>query len=192
MGLRTRARCGEVLSTWRPPIPSRFSTCAPNSTKSTLPWGHYTNKYALILFNTWKRTYTTIYFKRNISIIYIFGIWPYSNKYMHGSLEIHWRAIPIQATGKGWLFWKAHAKFIFLSSEGFFLQHRISACTERQKETYFQMLFIRNQMINFQLHAYFRRHLAGIYGNPSDITKGGPIPAHLFGKLPNHPNDQTC
>lgn len=83
MSLRTRARCGEVLSTWRPPIPSRFSTCAPNSTKSTLPWGHYTNKYALILFNTWKRTYTTIYFKRNISIIYIFGIWPYSNKYVH-------------------------------------------------------------------------------------------------------------
>ncbi|PAV83831.1 hypothetical protein WR25_19575 isoform B [Diploscapter pachys] len=34
-----------------------------------------------------------------------------------------------------------------------------------------------------QLHAYFRRHLAGIYENPSDITKGGPIPAHLFGSI---------
>ncbi|KAE9413115.1 hypothetical protein Angca_010133, partial [Angiostrongylus cantonensis] len=33
------------------------------------------------------------------------------------------------------------------------------------------------------LHAYIRRQLAGIYGNPTGLSKNGPIPAHLFGSV---------
>ncbi|KIH56128.1 hypothetical protein ANCDUO_13694, partial [Ancylostoma duodenale] len=31
------------------------------------------------------------------------------------------------------------------------------------------------------LHAYMRRQIAGIYGNPTGLSKNGPIPGHLFG-----------
>ncbi|ETN83508.1 dipeptidyl carboxydipeptidase family protein [Necator americanus] len=34
-----------------------------------------------------------------------------------------------------------------------------------------------------QLHAYMRRQIAGIYGNPTGLSKNGPIPAHLFGSV---------
>ena len=33
------------------------------------------------------------------------------------------------------------------------------------------------------LHAYMRRQISGIYENAVDLSKDGPIPAHLFGKL---------
>ncbi|VDK71476.1 unnamed protein product [Cylicostephanus goldi] len=33
------------------------------------------------------------------------------------------------------------------------------------------------------LHAYMRRQIAGIYGNPTGLSKNGPIPAHLFGGI---------
>ncbi|VDM82210.1 unnamed protein product, partial [Strongylus vulgaris] len=34
------------------------------------------------------------------------------------------------------------------------------------------------------LHAYMRRQIAGIYGNPTGLSKNGPIPGHLFDFVP--------
>ncbi|KJH41722.1 dipeptidyl carboxydipeptidase family protein [Dictyocaulus viviparus] len=33
------------------------------------------------------------------------------------------------------------------------------------------------------LHAYMRRQISGIYGNPIGLSRNGPIPAHLFGSV---------
>ncbi|EYC18177.1 hypothetical protein Y032_0028g1716 [Ancylostoma ceylanicum] len=33
------------------------------------------------------------------------------------------------------------------------------------------------------LHAYMRRQIAGIYSNPTGLSKNGPIPGHLFGSI---------
>ena len=33
------------------------------------------------------------------------------------------------------------------------------------------------------LHAYMRRQISGLYENAVDLSKDGPIPAHLFGNI---------
>ncbi|VDM54517.1 unnamed protein product [Angiostrongylus costaricensis] len=50
-------------------------------------------------------------------------------------------------------------------------------------KTQIEKIYTMIEPLYKHLHAYIRRQLAGIYGNPTGLSKNGPIPAHLFGSV---------